>query len=187
VRASLDDKKQNVFQITVQNANPEDRDKFRDIVMKTFREVKAEGLDKEAVEGTLNRIEFGLREGDDAQKGLTYNFQGLTGWFFADDPFLSLEYEKPLTDIKAKIKKGYLESVIQKYMLDNPHALILVMQPKPDLEKENNTRIDKELDEFKTEPRNWSPTKKEKIVPKRLPRSPCWISKTSIRKRNGMM
>jgi Zn-dependent M16 (insulinase) family peptidase len=149
VRASLDDKKQNVFQIKVQNANPEDRDKFRDIVMKTLREVKEEGLDEEAVEGTLNRIEFRLREGDDAQKGLTYNFQGLTGWFFADDPFLSLEYEKPLADIKAKIKNGYLESVIQKYMLDNPHALVLVMQPKPGLEKENNASIDKELEEFK--------------------------------------
>lgn len=149
VNASVDDYKQNVFQIIVQNANTGDADKFHSIVTSKLKEIVKNGLDKDAVEGSLNRIEFNLREGDDAQKGLTYNFQALNTWFFAEDPFLGLEYEKPLVEIKDAIKKGYLEEIIQKYLIDNNHVLLLSMQPKPGLEKERNAKIAKELDEFK--------------------------------------
>ena len=147
---SVDDYKQNVFQIVVQNANPEDTDKFYSVVTNTLKDVVKNGLDKDAVEGTLNRIEFNLREGDDAQKGLTYNFQAINSWFFADDPFPGLEYEKPLAELKAGIEKGYLEEVIQKYLLDNTHVLLLTMQPKPGMEKENDAKIAQELEEFKS-------------------------------------
>ncbi len=150
IRAHVDDMKQNVFQIRVQNANVSDKDKFFEIVKKTLQKVIDEGLDMEAVEGRLNRIEFRLREGDDAQKGLTYNFQSINGWFFGEDPFLSLEYEKPLAEIKSAIKEGYLEQVIKKYMIENPHALLLVLEPKPGMETEINNKTEQELAEFKT-------------------------------------
>jgi Zn-dependent M16 (insulinase) family peptidase len=148
VSAYFDDIQQNVFQIKVQNANPSDKDKFYDIVMKTLHNTVEKGLDKKAVEGALNRIEFQLREGDDAQKGLTYNFQALANWFFADDPFSGLEYEKPLSELKAGIENKMLEAVIQKYMIDNPHSLLLLLEPKPGLEKENNEKIAAELKNF---------------------------------------
>ncbi len=61
VSGSIDDIKQNVFQIRVQNANPEDADKFYNIVQETLRDVLKKGLDKEAVEGAINRMEFRLR------------------------------------------------------------------------------------------------------------------------------
>ena len=150
VNASLDDKKQNVFQIRVQNANPEDKDKFRDTILNTLQKVITEGLDKEAVAGTLNRIEFRLREGDDAQKGITYNMQALPGWFFAGDPYLNLEYQKPLQKVKTSIDSGYLEAVIKEYMLDNPHTLLLSLAPKPGMEKENNSLVSKELQMYKS-------------------------------------
>jgi len=151
VNASIDDKKQNVFRIRVQNANGEDKDKFRDTIMNTLQKVITEGLDKEAVQGTLNRIEFRLREGDDAQKGITYNIQALPGWFFVGDPFLNLEYEKPLQKVKDSIDSGYLEAIIKEYMLDNPHTLLLSLAPKPGLEKENNTLVNKELQMYKAQ------------------------------------
>ena len=149
VRASVDEMKQNVFQIRVQNANASDKDKFFEIVNKTLQKAIDEGLDMQAVEGRLNRVEFRLREGDDAQKGLTYNFQAMNGWFFAEDPFLSLEYEKPLAEIKSAIKEGYLQQVIEKYMLQNPHSLLLVLEPKPGLETEINNKTEQELSEYK--------------------------------------
>jgi len=161
IDASLDELQQNVFQITVQNANPGDKEKFNELVNKTLNEVLTKGLDREAVDGTLNRIEFRLREGDDAQKGLTYNFQAISTWFYADDPYRGLEYEKPLAQLKEAINKGYLESVIRQYLLDNPHALLLVLQPKPGLEAENNLKIEKELQSYKA---SLSPGESEKLV-----------------------
>ena len=149
VNAYVDNLKQNVFQIVVQNANPADQEKFHDLVMKTLRETAEKGLDKQSVEGSLNRMEFRLREGDDAQKGLTYNMRMLPGWFFAANPFLSLEYEKPLSEVKTALDNDYLESIIRKEMLDNPHTLLLVLEPRPGFEKENNARIAEELQSYK--------------------------------------
>jgi presequence protease len=149
VNSSIDDLNQVVFQIVVQNANAEDKDAFKDVVMKTLRDVADKGLDKEAVEGAINRMEFHLREGNDAQKGLTYNFQALSGWFYADDPFLSLEYEKPLAVVKTALTTNYLESLIKTSLLDNPFALLLVLTPQPGLEKEINARDEAECAAFK--------------------------------------
>ena len=149
VNAYVDENKQSYVNITVQNANPEDSDKFLDIVTQTLKETVKNGLDKKALEGTINRLEFRLREGDDAQKGLTYNFQAISGWFFADDPFLSLEYEKPLAVVKQSLKNDYLEKLIQKHMIDNTHALLLTLAPKPGLEAEVNKLTEEELAKHK--------------------------------------
>ena len=149
VSASNDSYKQNVFQIMVQNADPGDREKFLEIVRKTLQEQVDSGLDLETVEGVLNRLEFALREGNTAQKGLTYGFQCLSGWFFAEDPFLTLEWEKPLAALKKGLSEKYLESLITKYFLNNPHALLLTLEPKPGMEQETNSLTDEELARFK--------------------------------------
>jgi Zn-dependent M16 (insulinase) family peptidase len=148
VSAAVDELQQNVFQINVQNANPADKVKFLEIIRQTLRDVVEKGLDKKAVEGSINRNEFLLREGNTPQKGIVYNFQILPGWLFADDPYLTLEYEKPLAKVKTALETSYLESIIQRYMLDNPHALILLLEPEPGLEKENNAEIEKKLHEY---------------------------------------
>ncbi|MBN2572502.1 MAG: insulinase family protein [Ignavibacteriales bacterium] len=150
VYTSIDDLQQIVFKIIVKNANANQRDKFLEIVNGKLKEVIEDGLDKDAIQGILNRMEFQLREGDNAQKGLTYAFQMLGGWFYGDDPFLTLEYENALADLKKDIEKGYLESIIEKYFLNNPHSLLFVLEPKPGLEKENTNKIAEELKEYKS-------------------------------------
>ncbi|MCL6098586.1 MAG: insulinase family protein [Bacteroidetes bacterium] len=161
VRASVDELRQNVFQIMVQNANPTDKEKFHTIVMNTLRDVVKNGLDKKAVEGTINRTEFQLREGNDAQKGITYNFQILPGWFFANDPYLTLEWEKPLTKVKTALDTNYLETIVQQYIINNPHSLLLVLTPKPGLEKENTEKMEKELQIYES---SLSKKEKEELV-----------------------
>ena len=149
VSSFVDDVKQNVFHIRVQNANPEDQTRFREILYTTLRNVVRDKLDKEAIEGTINRMEFRLREGDDAQKGLTCNFRILAGWFFADDPFMGLEWEKPLAEVKKALSTDLLESIIQEHMIDNPHTLFFTLEPRPGMEKEINDGIETELAEYK--------------------------------------
>ncbi len=149
VRASVDDSQQNTVTIMVQNANAADADRFLEIVLSALEEAAENGLDKMAVEGTINRMEFRLREGDDAQKGLTYNFQALAGWFYADDPFKSLEYEKTLAEVKKSLSEPCLENIIRTQLLNNPHSLLVVLEPKPGLEKVNNAKVAEELSRYK--------------------------------------
>jgi presequence protease len=149
VRAWSSSTKQNVFQIRVQNANPEDKEKFDEIVFNTLEKVTEEGLDEETIEGIVNRMEFQLREGNTPQKGLMYLFSIKNGLLFANDPFMGLEYEKPLANVKKGIENGMLQKVIQEHLIDNPHALLMVLKPQPGLEKEIAEETRKKLAEYK--------------------------------------
>ncbi|MEI7980242.1 MAG: insulinase family protein, partial [Bacteroidota bacterium] len=150
VSASNSGFKQNVITITAQNANPGDKQKFLSVVQEALKTAASKGLDKKEVEGVLNRMEFRLREGDDAQKGMTWLYQTLPGWFFANDPFLGLEYEKPLAEVKTSLTSDYLEKIIRTYFLNNPHSLLLSLEPKQGLDKERTTKTEAELKAFKS-------------------------------------
>lgn len=149
VSAWRDDLKQNVIHIRVQNANPDEAEKFKRVVFETLEKTVEEGLDKAAVAGIINRMEFNLREGNTPQKGLYYNNKALGSWFWNDEPFSGLEYEKPLLDLKEAIAKGYLETLISTHMIQNPHALLFTLNPKPGLEGENDAQTQEELASYK--------------------------------------
>ena len=149
VGAWVDDLKQNVLHIQVQNANPDDSERFKQVVFETLEKTAIQGLDKDAITGILNRLEFSLREGNTPQKGLYYNRQALGSWFWSDDPFIGLEYEKTLAIFKKALASGYLEGLISESMINNPHALLFTLNPRPGLEGENDARTHAELAAYK--------------------------------------
>ena len=149
VNASTSNYKQNVFQIIVQNANADDKDKFNTIVRKCLQDAIDKGLDKQVIEGVINRMEFQLREGNDAQKGLYCVFRSLPTSFFADNPFIGLEYEKPLAEVKKALTTKYLEDIIKNDFLNNPHTLLFTMAPKVGADDEKNAKVAAELKAFK--------------------------------------
>ena len=151
VSGSSSNFKQHAVQIAAINANPSDKQRFMEIVTATLKKAVAEGLNKEEIEGVINRIEFRLREGDDAQKGLTYLNMVLPGWFFGDDPFGGLEYETALAEVKKALSTDYLETIISRYFLDNPHSLMLSLEPLPGLEKERQAKLEANLAAYKSE------------------------------------
>jgi presequence protease len=135
ISAYSDHTQQNTFTIKVQNSNPVDADKFKEIVIKVLKEQAEKGIDKNAVEAYINRREFSLREGDDEQKGLSAMLESFSDWLFSSDPFIGLEWEKQLADIKAAVKENYLEKTIKEGLINNQFGLLLVLEPKPGLEK----------------------------------------------------
>jgi Zn-dependent M16 (insulinase) family peptidase len=141
--------RQHFMQITITNANPGDAEKAKEIVFSTLENLVAEGLDKESVEGTINRMEFGLREGDDANVGITLMSRHLPGWIHAGNPFIGIEYETPLAAVKQSLTGNYMEDIIQKELIDNPYKLLLVLEPKPGLENEKTAALNKKLSNYK--------------------------------------
>ncbi len=150
VNANASNYKQNVITVMVQNANAADKKKFYDIMMTTLKEVVAKGIDMKEVEGVLNREEFKLREGNDAQKGISIISRIQAGWFFGNDPFMGLEYEKTLAKLKEEMKSKYLENIVSKYFINNPHSLLLSMEPKPGMDKEKSAKQDAQLSDYKS-------------------------------------
>ncbi|MBW2699272.1 MAG: insulinase family protein [Deltaproteobacteria bacterium] len=152
VYATYDDIKQGVFSIVAKNANPEDKDKFKQVVFDTLKRVVKEGLDKKDIEGVINRKEFNLREADfgGMAKGLVYGYIALQTWMFADDPIKTLAYEDHLSVIRKALDSNYLESLIEKHLLNNPHRLLTVLTPKPGMEDEYNKKRKDKLLKIKT-------------------------------------
>jgi Zn-dependent M16 (insulinase) family peptidase len=153
--------KQGVFEITVENANPEDKDRFKEIVYKTMKEVAEKGFDKKMVEGILNRMEFNMKEGNTAQKGMMYLFQSYQSWLFANDPFIGLEYNKPLEEVKKALTTNLLETTLTKHLVSNPHAVLMVLKPEPGLQAKLTKETKAELKAFKD---GLSTAEKEELV-----------------------
>ncbi len=149
VSAYVQDFKQNILTISVQNANPEDKAKFKTVVMETLKEIVKKGIDKREIQAVLNRTEFDLREGSDAQKGITCMSLIKAGWMFTGNPFIGLEYEKSLDVVKKGMTTNYFETLVQKHIIDNKHASLVVLEPKPGLDKERNEKTEKELAAYK--------------------------------------
>ena len=152
---------QNLFSIVVKNADPEDKEDFRKIITNTLDKVSRQKIDREILEGSLNRLEFRLREGNDAQKGLTYNMRSISSWLYTNNPFSSLEYEKQLSDVKKSTSTYHLEDVIKREMVDNSWGLLLVLEPKAGLDKENSGRTARKLAAYK---KKLTPSKIDALV-----------------------
>ncbi|MEE4176306.1 MAG: insulinase family protein [Bacteroides sp.] len=149
VSAGLKKGKQNQFLILLQNANREDRDRFREIVFQTMKEVADKGFDKEMLEGIINRKEFQLREGNTSAKGMMYMMASYINWMFDGDPFAGLEFEKPLAYVKQSLEQPILENLMEEYLIQNPHAVLVAMYPQPGLEQIHVERERQELAEYK--------------------------------------
>ena len=149
VSAYIDGNKQTAFHIIVRNANEADMDRFHDLTMEVLENAAEDGLDKKALEGTINRMEFRLREGDSPQKGLTYGFQLLSGWVFEGNPFAGIQFEEPLSEVKRSLTGDYLEQLIKTDLLSNTHCLLLALKPEPGLQAEIDNEIRASLDSIK--------------------------------------
>ena len=139
-----------LFSIGVQNANPEDRERFEQIVEATLNKVATEGFDLDAVEGILNRREFRLREGNTPHKGLMALFSTINSmWFNEQDPIAGMRYENTIAEVKEGIKGTMLQDVVKQHLLSNPHTLVTVMRPEVGKEAKIEAETRKQLAEYK--------------------------------------
>lgn len=128
---------QNIFSIVAQNANASDKENFLTVIMNTLEQAVQNKIERETIQGSINRLEFRLREGNDAQKGLTYNMRSLSTWIYTGNPFVPLEYENSLAVIRQSLTATYLEDIVRTQLIENYHGLVIDLQPKNGLEAEN--------------------------------------------------
>jgi len=145
VSANADSIQQPVFTIMVTNAEAKDLPRFEQVVADTLKEVAAKGFDRTTLDGIINMQEFRLREGRGAFTGIMGAMMASAGWMFADNPFVTLSFNKELAAIRSKLDRKYFETLIEKALLNNPHTCTAVMEPKPGLEKELATELENKL------------------------------------------
>ena len=144
--------RQSMFSITTKNAKPGLRDKFYEVIVSTLKEIVKKGIDRKDLEAAINSTEFREREADFGgfPKGLLYVLKTFKTWLYDDTlPYDGLIYEDIYKNLREKLGTDYYEKLIEEYILGNPHAVLVEMNPKPGLALENEKAIAKKLEDYK--------------------------------------
>jgi hypothetical protein len=127
--------RQAIFSAGLKNIAAQDSGQVEGLVLDTLAGLVRDGIDPDMIAASLNTIEFRLREANTGSfpRGLMYLFAALGGWLHGSDPLAELAYEAPLGQLKQQAADDprFFETLIQRYLLDNPHRSVVLLQPDP--------------------------------------------------------
>lgn len=140
------------FSIVAKSANVTDKDLFLSTIETVLKEQVKKGIDKRSLLAGENYFEFKYREADFGSypKGLMYGLQAFDSWLYDEArPFMHIEAKETFSSIKKKINTNYFEQLIQKYLLDNQHKAILVLEPAKGLTAKRDQKLQEKLNAYK--------------------------------------
>ena len=143
---------QPAFTIKAKNANPEDANKFKEVIEAELEEFVKTGLSRKAIEAALNSIEFKAREADfgGMSKGVIYAINALGTWLYDDnDPFSAFDFTHIFNTLRENINTDFYEKLIEKYLINTTHKALVVCKPNKSLQEEKENKIKKELKKYK--------------------------------------
>ncbi len=142
---------QPVFSIIVKNSDVDKIEEFKNLVYSTLRDVVKNGIDKKLIEGCINTVEFKLREADTGSypKGLVYYTNAMDSWLYGGDPLQHIKYEDALNSAKKALTTNHFEKLIEKYILNNNHASLLVLKPEKGLAEKEDLELQEKLKSYK--------------------------------------
>ena len=142
----------NIFTFVAVGANEEDKDKIVEVMEDTLRGIVRDGLDKDALRAALNIYEFKYREADYGghSKGLFYGLDILESWMFDElHPFTLIDADNVFIYLNSVVETGYFETLIEQFILENNHKVILTLAPEAGLTKKNEEELKNKLSEYK--------------------------------------
>ena len=143
---------QPTFSVIAKNTNPQEKEHFLAVIRETLEGLVKNGLNKKSLLAGINSSEFRYREADFGHfpKGLLYGIQCLDSWLYDDmRPFLHLEALDTYRFLKEQVETDYFEQLIQKYLLENKHASVVIIEPEKGLNAKNEAALEKKLAEYK--------------------------------------
>jgi len=119
------------------------------LIIGEFRRLVSEGIPPEEIEAALLSLEFSQREirRSNGPFSLVWMRRSLRAWQHGCKPWEGMLVTGPLCKIKENLSrdKKYFESLIQKYILDNPHRALVIIEPKDDFLHKQEKELSKGL------------------------------------------
>ena len=143
---------QPIFSVIAKNAEESQKEEFVHVIESTLSRIAREGIDPDALTAGINYHEFRYREADFGSypKGLMYGLQILDSWLYDDNsPFIHIDALDTFAFLKKQIGTSYYEDLIQKYLLDNTHASIVMICPKKGMAAEADQKLKEKLKAYK--------------------------------------
>ncbi|MBO7730741.1 MAG: insulinase family protein [Lachnospiraceae bacterium] len=140
------------FSIIAKNAEPEKAERFLTIIEEELHKAVEEGLNQDSLIASLNSLEFRYKEADFGgyPKGLIYGGNALESWLYDDQkPLMHIECSETFRFLRENLQSGYFENLVKQYLLDNPHASLLILSPKKGLTAEKEKAVSEKLQKYK--------------------------------------
>ncbi len=144
--------KQPMFSIISKNVNADREEEFLKVIFDTLTDIKNKGINKDTLRAGVNSDEFYYREADFGRtpKGLVYGLNLMDSWLYDDNqPFLLLGMNDTYDFLKKMIDTDYFENLIDKYLLNNTHSSLVVLNPVVNLTAINDAKTAQKLADYK--------------------------------------
>ncbi len=121
---------------------------FLQTVRQVLEEIVEKGFDEKQLLSAINHFDFKFREADygTTPKGLVLGLAMFDSWLHDDTkPFIHVECLDTFAFLRSQIGTGYFEGIIQKYLLNNPHSITLILDPKEGLTAKREAELERKL------------------------------------------
>lgn len=142
---------QPTLSVVAKNADMDQKELFVSTIRETLEKLVKEGINKKQIEAAINYFEFKIREADYGRypKGIYYAMMSLDSWLYDGDPFMHLQYDDTYEQLRAGLESDIFEQLIQKYILDNTHGVLLIAEPKKDIIAKKDEELKAKLRDYK--------------------------------------
>ncbi len=148
-----DEIKEPYFSVGLQAVAEDNVDKVEKLILDSLREIHKQGIQKNQIESAIHQIELDTREisGGHYPYSLNLLFRFFGTWVHGGDPVTAIDFDATLEELKSRIDQGpFLENQMEKYLIENPHSVKVVLVPDVNLENELNQKLSAELENLKS-------------------------------------
>ena len=140
-----------IFSVGVTGVSEGQVPTIKEAIQQVFRDALATGFSNEKVQGFLHQLELALRHRT-ANFGIGVMEKTISAWFSGSDPMRELAWNEVVDEFKHRYEQGgYLESLLQKYLL-NDQCVTFTMAGSPtfneELDQKEAVRREKKLGEL---------------------------------------
>lgn len=145
--------------LKITNTEANKTEEIKQKILELVRDLAKKGLDKKALEATLNQTEFAMKEVSEP-RSLYHNLQVLSSYLYGGDPALYLTFDDSFAFLREQIKTDYYEKLLLE-MFDEEELVTLIMKPSKTLSLE---REKKEKEKVKKAQASWSKEQVQDIL-----------------------
>ena len=142
---SLDDTGyQSWIAVHAENVTDGMESRIMELLEKEGERIRHEGLPRKAVEASLNRMIYNIREEDEPQ-GIGRCIRCMGSWLYGDEPTEALETQSLIRDVGEMLHSGRLDELAADMLLNRDSLVILHTRPSHTLGEEKRKAEQKRL------------------------------------------
>ncbi|VVC33629.1 Peptidase M16, C-terminal,Metalloenzyme, LuxS/M16 peptidase-like,Peptidase M16, N- [Cinara cedri] len=133
------------FAVGLQGINESDFERVESIYEDTIKSVIKDGFDRRDIDNILHSVELSMRH-QTSNFGLQLLYGTLPIWNHGGNVLSSMCVGEKIEEFKKKLtnRPNYLQSLVDRYLLNNKHKLVITMSPEnnyEELRKENEEKL----------------------------------------------